>query len=159
MACEKNISICSQLYTSYFCTGREAELEPRVFEQCSNDQIELLDCSGDNFFFFFIVTEHLGKGGTEKSAKSDWVLELARHWTPVCVGSDPLPLGHARFLLDVFSLCSIRSAQNALVQMMATRSHRIPCLLSATKGNTDSADCEKGRLGTEDSVRFSRASS
>lgn len=42
------------------------------------------------------------------------------------------------FLLDVFSLSSIRSAQNGLVQMMAMRSHRIPCLLSATKGNTDS---------------------
>lgn len=157
MACKKNINICSQLYASYFCTGREAELEPRGFEQCSNDQTKLLDFSGDQFFC--MVTEHLGKGGAEKSGKSAWVLELARHQTPVCVGSNPLGLGHARFSLDVFSLCSIRSAQSALVQMMATRSHHIPCLLSATKGNADSADCGNGRLGTEDPVGFSRASS
>lgn len=72
--------------------------------------------------------------------------------------SDPLGLGHAEFLLDVFSLCSIHSAQNAPVQMMATRSHRIPCLLSATKGNTDSAQTVRREgLGQEDSVRFSRA--
>lgn len=38
---------------------------------------------------------------------------------------------------SVLSFRSTRSARNAPVQMMAMKSHPIPCLLSATKGSTD----------------------
>lgn len=49
-----------------------------------------------------------------------------------------------RFSLGVLSSCSIPSARNVPVLMMAMRSHRIPCLLSATKGITDSAQRREG---------------
>lgn len=100
-------------------------MEPGFLDSVVGGQIRLLDLSVAEGFY--MVLEHLGK---EK-------LHVGISLVPAHVGSDAPGLGHAGVLMRCVSLCSTHSAQNAPARMMAMRSHLIPCLLSATKGNTD----------------------
>lgn len=100
-------------------------MEPGFLDSVVSGQIRLLDLSVDEGFC--TVLEHLEK------EKLGVEISLA----PVHIGSDAPGLGQCRVLTSCVSLCSTRSAQNAPARMMAMRSHPIPCLLSATKGNTD----------------------
>lgn len=100
-------------------------MEPGFLNSVVSGQIRLLDLSV--YKGFCIVLEHLEK------EKLDAGISLAREH----VGSDAPGLGRAGILTRCVSLCSTRSAQNAPARMMAMRSHPIPCLLSATKGNID----------------------
>lgn len=124
VACKGNLSV--QQAVCSLCLGwQESWLEPGSLDSVVSGQIRLLDLSVEEGFY--MVLEHLGK---EK-------LGVGISCAPVHFGSDAPGLGHARILTRCVSLCSTHSAQNAPAQMMATRSRPIPCLLSATKGNTD----------------------
>lgn len=124
VACKGNLSVQQAVCFLCLC-WQESWVEPGFLDSVVSGQIRLLDLSVDEGFC--VVLEHLGK---EK-------LCVGSSLAPVHAGSDAPGLRHAKFLTRCVSLCSTRSAQNAPARMMATRSHPIPCLLSATKGNTD----------------------
>lgn len=111
-----------------------------------NDQIKLEDFGGDEVVFSVWFWSMWEREELENLAVGVGVSQALG--TSMCSAKVLVVLG---LLLDVFSLCSIRSAQNVLVQMMAMRSRRIPCLLSATKGNTDSPQTAR-REGLEQRI-------
>lgn len=124
MACKGHLSVQQAMCFLCLC-WKESWVEAGFLDSVVSGQIRLLDLSV--LMGFWMVLEHLGK---EK-------LGVGISFVAVHVGSDALGLEHAGILTRYVSLCSTRSAQNAPAQMMAMRSHPIPCLLSATKGNTD----------------------
>lgn len=103
-------------------------MQPAFLVNVVSGQIRLLDLGVAEGFC--MILEHLGK---EK-------LGVGISLAAVHIGSDAPGL---RVLTRCVSLCSTHSAQNAPARMMAMRSHHIPCLLSATKGNTDAQQTKR----------------